>query len=99
MSNVAALLLLLTLLCLSTPLYADSVSSENESPVAHVSSFKWYSLVKPIGIATLVLLLITASAGFFMRKRPRFLHKWHKRLAAITILAAFCHALLVFLLF
>jgi len=54
-------------------------------------------LVKPLGIATLVLLLLTASAGLFRRKNPGLLLKWHKRLALATVLAALCHATLVLL--
>ena len=53
--------------------------------------------VEPFGIATLTLLLTTACAGYFMRKKPKVLNKWHRRLAYTTVTVALCHATLVFL--
>ena len=55
------------------------------------------SLVEPFGLATLTLVLVTACAGFFMRRNPKLLLKWHKRLAYIAVASALCHATLVFL--
>ncbi len=54
-------------------------------------------LVKPFGIATLTLLVLTACAGYFMRKNPKVLHKWHRRLACTTVVVAISHAVLVLL--
>ena len=54
-------------------------------------------LVKPFGITTLTLLIATACAGFFMRKKPKVLFKWHKRMAYTTVIVALSHAVLVFI--
>jgi YHS domain-containing protein len=53
--------------------------------------------IEPLGILTLSLLILTASAGLFMKKSPRVLLKCHKALAAATVTSALCHALLVML--
>jgi len=53
--------------------------------------------VEPFGLATLSLLIATFCFGFFMKKNPKVLHKWHKRLAYVTIIVASCHATLVVL--
>ncbi len=54
-------------------------------------------LVEPFGISTLSLLFVTFGLGFFMKRNPKVLHKWHKRVAYITIIVASCHATLVML--
>jgi hypothetical protein len=54
-------------------------------------------LVEPFGVATLSLLFVTFCFGFFMKKNPKVLHRWHKRFAYVTIIVAFCHASLVVL--
>ncbi|NQT84747.1 hypothetical protein HQ563_17145 [bacterium] len=59
--------------------------------------FAWSSLIVPLGITTFALVILTGCAGLFMRKKPKLLFKWHKRLAIITIVAAVCHAALVLL--
>ncbi|NQT53042.1 YHS domain-containing protein [bacterium] len=72
------------------PQFAGAQQADGQS-----HGFAWGRLVKPLGIATLVLLLTTASAGFFRRWKPRLLLKWHKRLAPATVIVALCHAALV----
>ncbi len=52
-------------------------------------------LVKPAGITTLSLLIITVSAGLLRRKKPKLLLKWHKRFGIITLVSAIVHAVLV----
>jgi len=52
-------------------------------------------LVEPFGLATLSLLIVTFCFGFFMKKNPKLLHPWHRRLAYVTIVVALCHATLV----
>jgi len=52
-------------------------------------------LVKPAGITTLTLLFATALAGLLRRKKPKFLLKWHKRLAVTTLVLAIIHVTLV----
>jgi len=59
--------------------------------------FGWIGFIKPIGIVTLSLLVSTACAGFFMRRRPKFLLRWHRRLAIATLISGLSHTTLVFL--
>ncbi|MHC4926189.1 MAG: YHS domain-containing protein [Planctomycetota bacterium] len=61
------------------------------------SSFPFFRFVKPMGIVTLVLIILTVSAGLLRRKKPKLLLKWHKRLGIITLFTALIHALLVLL--
>lgn len=74
------------------PQFAKAAPSEEQK-----RGFPWGRLVKPLGITTLVLLLLTASAGWFRRLKPRLLFKCHKVLALATVIAALCHAALVIL--
>ncbi len=52
-------------------------------------------LIKPMGITTLSLLVLTASGRLFRKKIPKFLVRWHKRLGIITLISALVHATLV----
>ena len=52
-------------------------------------------LIKPMGIITLSLLVLTAAGRLFRKKVPKFLAKWHKRLGIITLVSALTHATLV----
>jgi YHS domain-containing protein len=61
------------------------------------AGFSPAQLVEPFGVATLSLLIVTFCFGFFMKKNPKVLHKWHRRLAYVTIVVALCHATLVML--
>lgn len=54
-------------------------------------------LVKPLGITTATLLMLTACAGFFMPKKRKVLFKLHRWLAVATLIAALCHVTLVLL--
>jgi len=60
-------------------------------------SFAWSRLVIPFGITTLSLVVLTACTGLFMRKKPKLLFGWHKRLAFAAVFAGACHAMLVIL--
>jgi len=51
--------------------------------------------VKPMGLTTLVMLSATALAGFFRRRKPAVLLRWHKRLAVLTLACGAAHAFLV----
>ena len=51
--------------------------------------------VKPMGLTTLVMLFATALAGFFRRRKPAVLLRWHKRLAVLTLACGAVHAFLV----
>ncbi len=52
-------------------------------------------LIKPMGITTLSLLVLTAVGRLFRKKVPKFLLRWHKRLGIITLISALIHATLV----
>jgi YHS domain-containing protein len=52
-------------------------------------------LIKPMGIITLSLLVLTAAGRLFRKKVPKFLVRWHKRLGIITLISALVHATLV----
>ena len=52
-------------------------------------------LIKPMGIITLSLLVLTAAGRLFRKKVPKFLVRWHKRLGIITLVSALIHATLV----
>ena len=51
--------------------------------------------VKPTGILTISLLMTTLLVGFYRKKNPKFLLKWHKRLGVITAISALVHASLI----
>ena len=52
-------------------------------------------LIKPMGITTLFLLVLTAAGQLFRKKVPKFLVRRHKRLGIITLISALIHATLV----
>ncbi|MFH0965128.1 MAG: hypothetical protein V2A58_14105 [Planctomycetota bacterium] len=61
--------------------------------------FFWVKLVVPLGIATLALLITTVTLGLLVRRKPRVILRWHKRLGIATLVVALCHAGLVIILF
>jgi YHS domain-containing protein len=61
------------------------------------SGFRPGKFVEPFGVTTLSLLFVTFGLGFFMKRNPKVLLKWHKRSAYVTIIVASCHATLVML--
>ena len=64
---------------------------------AHGNGFDWYSLVEPLGIATLVLIVATVSVGLLIKKKRRVLLPLHRTLAFLTLAAGLCHAIIVHL--
>jgi hypothetical protein len=64
-----------------------------------MDGFSFVSLIKPLGATALTLLLATAAVGLFRRKLGRRFLRIHKTLAALTVAAALCHAILVMILF
>ena len=64
-----------------------------------MDGFSLYSLVKPLGIAALSLLLITAASGLFRRKLRRRFLTIHKILATLTVAVALTHGILVMVLY
>ncbi len=80
------------------PQFKDSTNTEHdEHEHAKPSSFPFYKLVKPMGIVSLALIVLTVSVALLRRKKPKLLLKWHKRLGIITLISALIHALLVLL--
>ena len=57
--------------------------------------FELRRLIKPMGITTLSLLVLTAAGRLFRTKVPQLLVRWHKRLGIITVISALTHATLV----
>ncbi len=71
--------------------------ASTEAGSAERSGFNPGQYIEAFGLATLSLLIVTFLCGFFMKKNPKLLHPWHKRLAYVTIIVALCHATLVML--
>ncbi len=63
-----------------------------------MDGFSFHSLIKPLGAATLILLLITVATGQFRRKLGRRFMKTHKIFAWLTVAAALSHAVLIVIL-
>jgi YHS domain-containing protein len=51
--------------------------------------------IKPVGITTLSLLVLTVAAALLRRRKPKLLFKWHKRLGITTLVSAIIHLILV----
>lgn len=65
----------------------------------HTSTFSWFSLVRPLGIATLTCLCATFLTGLLRRKlKARFL-KIHLPLAIAAVTLGLSHGLLIFILY
>ena len=62
---------------------------------AHKHRLELGRLIKPMGIVTLSLLVLTAAGRLFRKKVPKFLVRWHKRIGIITLISALVHATLV----
>ncbi len=56
---------------------------------------KLVRLIKPMGITTLSLLVLTVILALLSRRKPKLLLKWHKRLGITTLVFASIHAILV----
>ena len=57
--------------------------------------FSTGKLAKPLGLATLSLLVLAAVLGWQVRRKPRLLLRWHRRLAVAVVVFALAHAVLV----
>lgn len=65
----------------------------------HNSSFSLFSLVRPLGIATLSFVSATFLTGLFRRKLRRRFLKVHLALAIISVILGLTHGILVFVLY
>jgi len=81
------------------PQFASGASSDAAEPAPgqDAGGFPTARLIEPLGITTLVLLVLTAVAGLSVRRNRRVVLPIHKALAALTVLAALCHAAMVVL--
>ena len=62
-------------------------------------TFSWFSLIQPLGIATLSLVGLTFLTGLLRRKlRKKFL-KIHLPLAVLAVILGFSHGLLILILY
>jgi len=75
---------------------ADDLGGQEHN---HNSSFSLFSLVRPLGIATLSFVSVTFLTGLFRRKLRRRFLKVHLVLAIISIILGFSHGILVFVLY
>jgi len=64
---------------------------------AHAGHFSLGSLIVPLGIATLVLIILTVLLGVFRRAKPRGMLRWHKITGILALVCGLCHALVIFL--
>jgi len=81
--------------------FLESVLASEEAGHEHQhdSSFSLFSLVRPLGIATLSFLSATFLTGLFRRKLGRRFLKAHLPLAIISVILGFTHGLLVLVLY
>lgn len=77
------------------PQFGGNISHADHDQHNNGSGFALVRLTKPMGVATLSLLILTLLAGVFRRKAPKLLFKWHKRLGVTTVVFAITHAILV----
>jgi hypothetical protein len=61
----------------------------------HGAGISTFGLIRPAGILTFSLLVLTVTVGLLRRKRPKLLFKWHKRLGIATLVAAALHLLVI----
>ncbi|OHB54727.1 MAG: hypothetical protein A2173_03500 [Planctomycetes bacterium RBG_13_44_8b] len=79
----------------ATALSAEHSDTENSYDI----SFSLFSLVKPLGIATLCFVSVTFLTGLFRRKLHRRFIKIHLILALISVILGFTHGILVLALY
>ncbi len=75
-----------------------SVAASGDDHSKDDNSINWWSLVKPLGSATLVLLLCTAALGFTRKLNYKVIIKLHKISAILTIICALSHGIIIFFL-
>jgi hypothetical protein len=80
---------------------SDAALADEYSDHEHANniSFSLFSLVEPLGIATLSFVSVTFLTGLFRRKLRRRFLKIHLILAVISVILGFTHGILVFTLF
>ncbi|MCJ7693678.1 MAG: hypothetical protein MUO22_09725 [Sedimentisphaerales bacterium] len=71
--------------------FAEGVTTEG--------GFSWISFIKPLGVCTFCLLVLTVLTGLFRRELKRKFLKIHTLFAVLTLISAVFHGVLVILLF
>jgi hypothetical protein len=74
-------------------------NEHSDHELSQSTSFSPFSLVEPLGIATLSFVSATFLTGLFRRKLHRRFIKIHLVLAIISIILGLSHGILVFILF
>ena len=74
---------------IATTAYANGHGNE------HHERFACDDVIVTLGILTIVSLISTFLAGYFMPKHRKLLFPWHKRLGILTVILALSHALMV----
>lgn len=77
------------------PQFGGTLVQANHDRHEHEHGLTLGKLIKPMGITTLSLLVLTGFTGLFRRKLPGSLVKWHKRFGIITLISALIHMTLV----
>ena len=62
-------------------------------------AFSWFSLIQPLGIATLSLVVLTFLTGLLRRKLRRKFLKIHLPLAILAVILGLSHGLLILILY
>jgi DMSO/TMAO reductase YedYZ heme-binding membrane subunit len=62
-------------------------------------TFSWFSLVRPLGIATLSFVCVTFLTGLFRKKLKARVLRIHLPLAIAALILGLTHGLLVFILY
>jgi len=79
---------------------SEGVLGENAgSERSQGGSFPWFSLVRPLGIATLSFVCATFLTGLFRKKLGRRFLKVHVPLAITSVILGAAHGTLVFILY
>lgn len=97
----ASILLILSALVLLCAVFGErAVGAEDEGQEHnHEGHFSLFSLVKPLGIATLCLVGATFLTGLLRRKLGRRFLKIHLPLATISVILGLTHGILVLVLY
>jgi O-antigen ligase len=93
------LLVLAVLVIASAPTPPVQAAEDLSQEHRHANPINWFSLVKPLGAATLCCVCATFLAGVFRRRLGRRFLKIHVPLAILSVLLGLAHGILVFSLY
>jgi hypothetical protein len=98
--KLCTLAILVTLFLITAAFEKDAQAAEDMGHEhEHESRLSLFSLVKPLGIATLCLVSVTFLTGLFRRKLGKKFLKVHVPLAITSVILGLAHGTLVFILF